>query len=129
VSIEVTASTALSNKQQLVSFIDKSVHAGLGVFIDNVGSCPGNIRALMDVPVRGIKLAGGLIRHYDEQDAVREYVDYILGLCQQHGVNVIAEHIEDEALLERVKRLPIRYAQGYVFSPPMANVRTAQQQH
>ncbi|WP_346993107.1 EAL domain-containing protein [Alteromonas gracilis] len=74
-------------------------------------------------------MAGGLIRHYDEQDAVREYVDYLLGLCQQHGVNVIAEHVEDETLLERVKRLPIRYAQGYVFSPPMANVRTAQQSH
>ncbi|BCO20671.1 hypothetical protein KUL152_29770 [Tenacibaculum sp. KUL152] len=129
VSIEVTASTALSNPKQLMTFIDKSMHAGLGVFIDNVGSCPGNIRALMSVPVRGIKLAGGLIRHYDEQDAVREYVDYLLGMCEQHSINVIAEHVEDELLLERVKRLPIRYAQGYVFSPPMANVRQAQQRH
>ncbi|WP_334015806.1 EAL domain-containing protein [Alteromonas sp. S167] len=129
VSTEVSASTALSNPQQLASFIDKSMHAGLGVFIDNVGSCPGNIRALMNIPVRGIKLAGGLIRHYDDQDAVREYVDYVLNLCEQHGVNVIAEHIEDEAQLERVKRLPIRYAQGYVFSPPVASVKRAQQPH
>ena len=105
------------------------MHAGLGVFIDNVGSCPGNIRALMNIPVRGIKLAGGLIRHYDDQDAVREYVDYVLNLCERHGVNVIAEHIEDEAQLERVRRLPIRYAQGYVFSPPVASVKRAQQPH
>jgi len=129
VSIEVSASAALSNPKRLNRFIDRSLHAGLGVFIDNVGSCPGNIRALMSVPVRGIKLAGGLIRHYDEQDAVREYVDYLLGMCEQHSINVIAEHVEDELLLERVKRLPIRYAQGYVFSPPMANVRQAQQRH
>ena len=43
--------------------------------------------------------------------------------------STIAEHVEDEAHLERVKRLPIRYAQGYVFSPPMANVRSATARH
>ena len=129
VSIEVSASTALSNPKSLTAFIEKSMHVGLGVFIDNVGSCPGNIRALMNLPVRGIKLAGGLIKHYDEQEAVREYVDYLLSLCERHGVSTIAEHVEDEAHLERVKRLPIRYAQGYVFSPPMANVRSATARH
>ena len=129
VSIEVSASTALSNPKSLTAFVEKSMHAGLGVFIDNVGSCPGNIRALVSLPVRGIKLAGGLIKHYDQQDAVREYVDYLLSLCERHSINTIAEHVEDEAHLESVKRLPIRYAQGYAFSPPMANVRNASARH
>tara|TARA_A200000159_G_scaffold43228_2_gene39605 strand:- start:2759 stop:3136 length:378 start_codon:yes stop_codon:yes gene_type:complete len=125
----VSASTALSNPKSLTTFIEKSAHAGLGVFVDNVGSCPGNIRALMNLPIRGIKLAGGLIKHYDQQEAVREYVDYLLSLCERHGVSTIAEHVEDEAHLESVKRLPIRYAQGYVFSPPLANVRSAKARH
>ena len=123
VSFEVTASTALSNPQQVLGFVDKSMHAGIGVFIDNVGSCPGNIKALMNIPVRGIKLAGGLIRHYEEKEAVREYVAHVLSLCDQHSVCVVAEHIEDENQLERVLRLNIRYAQGYVFSPPTENIR------
>ena len=63
------------------------------------------------------------------QEAVREYVDYLLSLCERHGVSTIAEHVEDEAHLESVKRLPIRYAQGYVFSPPLANVRSAKARH
>lgn len=129
VSIEVSASTALSNPRGLTAFIEKSVHAGLGVFIDNVGSCPGNIRALVNLPIRGIKLAGGLIKHYDQQDAVKEYVDYLLLLCERHGISTIAEQVEDEGHLECVKRLPIRYAQGYVFSPPLANVRSANARH
>ena len=126
VSIEVSASAALSNPKRLNRFIDKSLHAGLGVFIDNVGSCPGNIRALMNLPIRGIKLAGGLVKHYEQQEAVREYVDYLLSLCERHGVSTIAEQVEDEQHLEKVKRLSIKYAQGYVFSPPVANVKKAQ---
>lgn len=122
-SIEVSAATALANQAQLRSFIEKGMHTGLGVFIDNVGSCPGNIRALMNLPVRGIKIAGGLIKHYQQQDAVKEYVDYVLALCEHQHIAVIAEHIENEQLLNDVKRLPIKYAQGYVFSPPVADVQ------
>ena len=126
VSIEVSASAALSNPKRLNRFIDRSLHAGLGVFIDNVGSCPGNIRALMNLPIRGIKLAGGLVKHYEQQEAVREYVDYLLSLCERHGVSTIAEQVEDEQHLEKVKRLSIKYAQGYFFSPPVAKVKKAQ---
>ncbi|MAI65546.1 MAG: EAL domain-containing protein [Alteromonas sp.] len=126
-SIEVSASTALDNPKQLRAFIDKGMHSGLGVFIDNVGSCPGNIKALMNLPVRGIKIAGGLIKHYQQQDAVREYVDHLLMLCEHQGIAVIAEHIENEELLNDVKRLPIKYAQGYIFSPPVAHVANAYQ--
>jgi EAL domain-containing protein (putative c-di-GMP-specific phosphodiesterase class I) len=123
VSVEISASSALSNPKEVARFVEQNMQAGIGVFIDNVGTCPGNIKSLMKLPIRGIKLAGGLIRHYSQQGGVNEYVDYLLSMCEDNGVTVIAEHIENDMLLEQVTSLPIRYAQGYVFSPPAPNTQ------
>ncbi len=118
VSVEVSASTALKYPDRLKAFIEKSMHSGLGVFIDNVGKSPGNIKTLMSLPVRGIKLAGGLIRQFDTQPEVKEFLLNICELAQQRSISLVAEHVEDEETLDKVKQLPIRYAQGYVFSKP-----------
>jgi len=118
VSVEVSAASALAHPDKLATFVERSAHAGLGVFIDNVGTSPGNINTLVELPIRGVKLAGGLIQHYDQQAEVRDYVDHLLSLCAARDLSVIAEHIETEALLGSVNKLPIRYAQGYIFSPP-----------
>ncbi len=119
VSVEVSANTALSNQSQLHTFIDRSLHSGLGVFIDNLGASSGNIKNLLSMPIRGIKLAGGLIRHYESQSEVREFVDHVLEMTHERSISVVAEHIENEDILEQVRKLPIRYAQGYVFSKPV----------
>lgn len=70
------------------------------------------------MPIRGIKLAGGLISHYDNEPEVNEFVDHVIEMCHMQSIAVIAEHIENHQLLALVQRLPIRYAQGFVFSRP-----------
>ena len=100
------------------AFVERCAEAGLGVFLDNVGENPGNINAILNMQIKGIKLAGGLISHYEQDDAVQDYVDNLLALCKARAISVVAEHIETDLLLESVNKLPIQYAQGYVFSPP-----------
>lgn len=121
VSIEISAASALTHPELMQAFVERSAEAGLGVFLDNVGENPGNINAILNMPIKGIKLAGGLISHYEQDDAVQDYVDNLLALCQTRAISVVAEHIETDLLLESVNKLPIQYAQGYVFSPPQPN--------
>ncbi len=118
VSVEISALDALRHTQQVEAFIDRALPHGLGVFIDNVGTRPGNVKRLLSLPIRGIKLAGGLIRHYDSEPEVTEFVDNLIEMSSMRSIAVIAEHIENHQLLELVQRLPIRYAQGFVFSRP-----------
>lgn len=40
---------------------------------------------------------------------MREYVDYLLLLCECYGVSIIVEYVEDEVYLECVKCLFICY--------------------
>lgn len=118
VSVEISAACALSHPDLMQTFINRSAESGLGVFLDNVGENPGNINAMLNMPIKGIKLAGGLISHYEQDSAVQDYVDNLLTLCKERKISVVAEHIETDLLLESVNKLPIHYAQGYVFSPP-----------
>lgn len=118
VSVEISARTALSHPQSVCDFVERGRPYGLGVFIDNVGTPPGNIKRLLALPVRGIKLAGGLIHHYDNNVEVKEFVDHLLNECQLRSIDVVAEHVESEELLQLIQRLPIRYAQGFAFSKP-----------
>lgn len=66
VSIEVSVFIVLFNLKSFIVFIEKSMYVGLGVFIDNVGLCLGNIWVFMNLLVWGIKFVGGLIKYYDE---------------------------------------------------------------
>ena len=118
VSIEVSAKTAMQNIPLLAEVVAQVQELGVGVFVDNVGRVPGNIKSLLAMALRGIKLDGGLIRQYDTNPAVQEYVDYVCEQAAAHKVSVIAEHVEDTTTLEIVERLPIHYAQGFVFSTP-----------
>ncbi|MBU2977325.1 EAL domain-containing protein [Alteromonas sp. C1M14] len=118
VSVEISAEAALNHHCALKTFIDKSIESGMGVFIDNLGRHSGNIRKLMSLPLRGIKLDGGLLKRLSDSAEVE---DFILGICDmayESHISIVAEHIEDDDTLDKIRHLPIHYAQGFVFSKP-----------
>ncbi len=122
VSVEVSAHAALEHTASLRKFIDKSLHSGLGVFIDNVGKTPVNINTLLALPVRGIKLAGELFSNYLAEPDVQDYVKHVCDCAKAKNITVIAEQIEDEETLTQVEKLGVNYAQGYVFCQPSPSV-------
>ncbi len=118
ICVEVSAQSAIHDLPQMSEFIDKIMPLGINVFVDNVGRVPGNIKRLLGLPLKGIKLDGGLLRHYHTTPAVREYISYGCEQANACGIAVVAEQVEDLEILEIVHHLPIDYAQGFVFSSP-----------
>lgn len=118
ICVEVSAQSAIHDLPQMSEFIDKIMPLGINVFVDNVGRVPGNIKRLLGLPLKGIKLDGGLLRHYHTTPAVREYISYVCEQANDCGIAVVAEQVEDLEILEIVHHLPIDYAQGFVFSSP-----------
>lgn len=118
VSVEISADAALNHHKDLQRFIDKSIHSGMGVFIDNLGKHSGNIKKLLNLPIRGIKLDGGLLRRLETHAEVEDFILSVCEIAYEKHISIVAEHIEDVDTLERLRNLPIQYAQGYVFSEP-----------
>lgn len=118
VSVEISAEVAINHHKELKTFIDRSIHSGMGVFIDNLGKHTGNIKKLMQLPIRGIKLDGGLLRRLDGNQEVEDFVLSVCEMAHAKHISIVAEHVEDIDTLDKVRHLPIQYAQGYVFSEP-----------
>ncbi len=118
VSVEVSADVAFKHYDKLKRLIDKSLHSGMGVFIDNLGKQSANIRNLMNLPLRGIKLDGSLLRRLDQHTAIEDFVLSVCDLAKERHMSIVAEHIEDADTLEKVMSMPIQYAQGFVFCEP-----------
>lgn len=124
ISIELTAHAALHYEQELTVFVERCAKFGIGVFIDNVGATPVNMQRLLTLPIRGIKLSGSLINKYVDDNAIHDFVDHLCDVANNHSVSIVAEHIETQSTLSLLNQLPIRYAQGYLFSHPNAAVST-----
>ena len=125
VCVEVSADVASHHYETLKRFIDKSMHSGMGVFIDNLGKSSGNVRKLMSLPIRGVKLDGGLLRRLDHSEEIEDFILSICDLAKTRHMSIVAEHVEDADTLEKVMQLPVQYAQGFVFCEPAPVPRNA----
>ncbi|GAA0854556.1 EAL domain-containing protein [Aliiglaciecola litoralis] len=118
VSLELTASVVLENIDKFHAFASRCVELNIGLYIDHFGATPGNINSILNLPINGIKIAGGLITHLMNSQQTFDFVEHLTQAAHAKGIAVVAVHVEDKATLERVKDLGIRYAQGYYFSKP-----------
>lgn len=129
VSVEVSAETATRNVQALQAFTEHSLQGGIGLFIDNVGARPVNIKLLFTLPLRGIKLAGSLLEQVTHSVEARDFVTQICEYANERSVSIVAEQIESENALAIAKAFDIRYVQGFLFAKPSASVTSANAPH
>jgi len=95
---------------------------GLGVrlSIDDFGTGYSSLSYLNRFPVDTLKVDRSFITRMTEGDENLEIVKTIVTLAGNLGMQVIAEGVETENQLEQLKLLKCQYAQGYLFSKPLA---------
>ncbi|HEV8136071.1 MAG TPA: EAL domain-containing protein [Pyrinomonadaceae bacterium] len=71
-------------------------------------------------PIDTLKVARSFITRMTEGDENLEIVKTIVTLVGNLGMQVIAEGVETPDQLEQLRLLKCHYAQGYLFSKPLA---------
>lgn len=66
-----------------------------------------------------VKLDGAIIKDILHNQRSREIIASIMGLSRSLGFKVIAEYVENEAIMEALEEIGCRAYQGYLFSPPL----------
>ncbi|MEY2521924.1 MAG: hypothetical protein QOJ66_489 [Ilumatobacteraceae bacterium] len=92
---------------------------GVRFALDGFGGQSANLVSLRDFAIDVVKLDSGLVN-----DALRgarslSLLVAILGLAEQIGVEVIAKGIETMAQHDLLLHVGCRYAQGFLYSPPL----------
>lgn len=115
---EVTESVAVRNMKQAVFFVESLKKLGCRFSLDDFGSGYASFNYLKTFPVNYLKIDGGFIKNILTDPYDGAMVQAIHYVSKHIGLQTIAEFVENEEIVERLKRIGINYAQGYHFGKP-----------
>jgi len=118
---EASFSQNLANDSHL---IERLHDMGCQVAIDNFGSGLANFSALKDLSLDFIKIDGQLIRDIGSDDVDLTMVTAINQMAHLLNIRTIAENLDNEQILARLRVMGIDYAQGFLLGDlqPLENL-------
>ena len=118
VVFEIVESESIENFKEVIEFIDDVKQYGCKIAIDDFGTGYSNFEYLLKLKADYIKIDGSLIKDIDTNETSMIVVKNIVQFAKDLGIKTIAEFVENEAILEKIKELGVDYSQGYYFSEP-----------
>lgn len=119
-TLEVTETGALASQQVAAGILRELANLGVRISIDDFGSGYTSFRYLREFVVHELKIDRMFINELVNGDRDESIVRSMLELGRGFGVGVVAEGIENEEILDKLKLLECNYGQGYYFSRPMS---------
>lgn len=117
--LEITESAYTEDPVQLVEMVHKFRKLGFVIEMDDFGSGYSSLNMLNELPIDILKLDIQFIRSEMNKPEGQGILDFVIKLAKWLNLEVIAEGIETEAELARLKQMNCDYGQGFYFSEPM----------
>ena len=118
-SFEVTEAAALGNFAQVVRLVSQIRATGCGAGIDEFGCGLGSLTYLKALPVDYLKIGGQYVRQVAEDPVYGTLVGAVNEVGRIMGLTTIAEEVESEPVLQKLRSLGMGYAQGLAIGPPV----------
>ena len=92
---------------------------GCRVAIDDFGSGYANLAMLLELNVDYIKLDGSIVRRLPHDKDAVQLIGALASFTNSEGYTMVAEFVSEQEILDVVKSLGIRYAQGFLLGKPV----------
>lgn len=112
VCFEVQEATALSHYGPANAFIKNIRQKGCRIAIDDFGAGVSSFSYLKSVPVDYVKIGGGFIGHVNLDPMDCAIVEAINQIGHIAGLQTIAELVESDEIMYKLKDIGVDYAQG-----------------
>ncbi len=116
--LEVTETSLIRQIYEASRSLDRLRAAGFKVALDDFGSGYSSLRYLASMPVDVVKFDITLVRGLAERNRQAQVIEGLVHLIRAAGYPVVAEGIENEEMLERVRRLGFEFVQGFHIGRP-----------
>lgn len=117
VSFELTERHPVQDVARVGRIIATLRDAGYGVALDDVTPATPNLFALIELPLRTVKLDYSVVTGGGAADI--EFIRRIVAATAPRGQFVVAEGIETREILQLMRTLGATHGQGFLFARPM----------
>jgi Amt family ammonium transporter len=115
--LEITESVTLLNVSETVNVMEHLIQLGIGFALDDFGTGYSSLPYLALLRPRIIKIDESFVSPTTESVRNDTLLEAIVTLGNNLNMTMIAEGIETEAQLERLRHLGCELGQGFLFSP------------
>lgn len=117
--LEITESSIMTDPARALRILDQLHELGVLLSIDDFGTGYSSLAYLKRLPVHTLKIDNSFVRNMleDRQDEI--IVHSTINLAHNLGLKVVAEGVENEALLDSLNQMGCDEAQGYFIGRPM----------
>lgn len=118
ICFEITETAAIANFEDALKFIAVVHKLGSTVALDDFGSGLSSFRYLKEIAPDYLKIDGSFVREIAHSRTDYSMVEAINRVGKIMGVRTIAEFVEDDQIMEALRRIGVDYAQGYGLHRP-----------
>jgi EAL domain-containing protein (putative c-di-GMP-specific phosphodiesterase class I) len=117
--IEITETAVMSDPDQAVTILRQLDAMGVKLSIDDFGSGYTSLSYLRSLPVACLKVDRGLVTNMNTHPEDAAITQAVIGLAHQLGLVVLAEGVESDAVLDRLRGMSCDEIQGYLLTQPL----------
>lgn len=118
ICFEITETAAINNLNQVADFIRACQAMGIRFALDDFGTGMSSFGYLKHLPVNYLKIDGSFIRKICHDDIDRAMTESINQIGHLMGMRTVAEYVENDAIIDEVRRLGVDFAQGFGVAKP-----------
>ena len=119
IRVEITENAITQNLALVTKIMTALDSVGFKFYLDDFGMGYSNFSRVFDLPFEVVKLDRSLITKIDEDERSFEIAKGMVKMLHSAGYKVLAEGVERETQVEKVKELGIERIQGYYYARPM----------
>lgn len=116
--LEITETAAIRNINQCSQLIKLLTDKGFRFSLDDFGAGLSSFSYLKNIPVHYLKIDGSFIKDIATEPTSYAIVKAINKVGHAMNLETVAECVENEAILHKVKELGVDFAQGYHLHKP-----------
>jgi len=119
ICFEITETAAVAHFDDAQYFMSTLRQIGCRFALDDFGSGLSSFSYLMNLPVDYLKIDGSFVKNISNDPISQAIVEAFNCIAHAMNLKTIAEFVEDEIILEKLRTIGVDYAQGYAIDRPV----------
>ena len=118
-TFEITESAIMADPSRALEILTTIHETGVRLSIDDFGTGYSSLSYLRKLPVDRLKVDKSFVIHMTENEGDAKIVRSTIDLAHNLGLEVVAEGVETQEVLDRLTEMGCDAAQGYYMSKPL----------